>query len=343
MKTNDFSWRMRAASAAGVLSLLLGGCGGGGSSSSPPPASPASTAVTYSSSAAVGELLDYTVDTTQMTYSYTITESQYGLMGATGSGTLALNSDGTYAMSGVSGARLAVLPNGLLLAAIHVTINGMVRTIPVLGIHNPVTTLGSAAGAYNFVQRSCLAGACASAYGTFMLNADGTWNSCAGGDVSATTPSCTFQASGTANSLGNGKWQVMQGGVNMGTVLAFTSGGQNVMVMDLKDTRTTNGFGVGMLVGSSEQTVSSAQTDGTWVALGTDGSVTEFTASGTTMNFMMGGMMGSTTGMMGMNSPWTGFVTPSVNGVTGGEALMAGSGVYVYENSGYAQIGMKIH
>ena len=331
----------RMAAAAALVALLLSGCGGGGGSSSSPP--PTSAAVTYSSSAAVGELLDYTVDTTQMTYSYTITESQYGLMGATSSGALALNSDGTYAMSGISGAKLVVLPNGLLLAAIHVAINGTARTIPVIGIHNPVTTLASAAGAYNFVQRSCLAGVCASAYGTFKLNADGTWNSCASGDIGSATPACTFQASGTANSLGNGKWQVMQGGVDMGTVLAFSSGGQNVMVMDLKDTRTTNGFGVGMLVGSSEQTVSSAQTDGTWVALGTDGNVSEFTASGTSMNFMMGGMMGSTTGMMATNSPWTGFVTPSVNGVTGGEALMAGSGVYVYENAGYAQIGMKIH
>jgi len=341
MKAIHYIGRIGSATAAAVLPLLLSACGGGGSSSATPP--PASTAVTYSSSAAVGELLDYTIDTRQMTYSYTITESQYGLMGATGSGMLTLNSDGTYAMSGISGAKLVVLPNGLLLAAIHVTINGTGRTIPVIGIHNPVTTLASAAGAYNFVQRSCLAGICASYYGTFILNADGTWNSCAGGDVNAAAPSCTFRASGTANSLGNGKWQVMQGGVDMGTVLAFASGGQNVMIMDLKDTRTSNGFGVGMLVGSSEQSVSSAQTDGTWVAMGTDGSVTEFTASGTTMNFMMGGMMGSTTGMMAMNSPWTGFVTPSVNGVTGGEAVMAGSGVYVYENSGYAQVGMKIH
>ncbi len=173
-----------------------------------------------------------------MTYSYMITESQYGLTGATGSGTLTLNSDGTYAMSGIPGVKMAVLPNGLLLAAIHATINGTARTIPVIGIHNPVTTLASAAGAYNFVQRSCLAGVCGSAYGSFMLNADGTWNSCAAGDVTSATPNCTFQASGTANSLGNGKWQVMQGGVDMGTVLAFGSGGQNVMVMDLKDTRT---------------------------------------------------------------------------------------------------------
>lgn len=85
------------------------------------------------------------------------------------------------------------------------------------------------------------------------------------------------------------------------------------MVMDLKDARTS-GFGVEMLGGSSEQTVSAAQTDGTWVAMGTDGGITEFTASGTRMNFMMNGMMGSTSGVMVVNSSWTGFVTPSVNG-----------------------------
>lgn len=331
---------MHAAGAAGLIGLLLGGCGGGGSSSAPPPAP---TPLTYSASAAAGELVDYTVDTGQMTYSYRITESQYGLMGATGSGTLTMNSDGTYAMSGMPGVRAAVLPNGLLLAAIHATFNGTPRTVPVIGIHNPVVSLSSVAGAFNFVQRSCMAGVCSSGYGTFMLNGDGTWHSCAGGDVSATTPTCTFQASGTANSLGNGMWQIMQGAVNMGTVFGFSSGGQNVMIMDLKDVRAAGGFGVGILVGSTEQPVSSAQTDGTWVALGTDGNVSEFTASGTTMNFMMGGMMGSTSGTMAMNSPWTGLVTPAANGLAGGQALMAGSGVYMYENAGYAQIGMRIH
>lgn len=334
----------RLATAGSIIAstTLLASCGGG-SGGAAPSSTAASTALTYSSSATVGELLDYTVDTTKMTYNYTITESQYGLTGATGSGTLASNTDGTYSMSGISGARLVVLPNGLLLAAVHVSINGVGRTIPVIGIHSPVSTLASAAGAYNFVQRSCQAGSCVSAYGTFKLNSDSTWSSCAGGDISVATPSCTFQASGTANSLGNGKWQVMQGGVNMGTVLAFNSAGQNVMIMDLKDTRTTNGFGVGMLIGSTEQAVSSTQTDGTWVALGTDGSLTEFTASGSMMNFSMGTMMGSSTGTMSMNSPWNGFVTPSVSGVVGGEALMAGSGVYVYEGSGFAQVGMKIH
>ncbi|MDH5331045.1 MAG: hypothetical protein OEW27_13950, partial [Aquincola sp.] len=62
-----------------ALALVAASCGGGGSSAA---------GTTYSSVAMAGELIDYTIDTTALTYSYTITESQFGLTGTTGSGTL---------------------------------------------------------------------------------------------------------------------------------------------------------------------------------------------------------------------------------------------------------------
>ena len=49
---------------------------------------------TFTSSASIGELVSFSIDTTNNTYSYTITQSSFGLTGTTGSGTLIANSDG---------------------------------------------------------------------------------------------------------------------------------------------------------------------------------------------------------------------------------------------------------
>src|SRR6185295_2336878 len=140
-----------------ALGALLASCGGGGSSSSP---------TQYTSVAMAGELLTYTIDPVALTYSYTITESQFGLTGKTGSGTLVRNGDGSYSPAGISNARLVILPNGLLLGAIRENINGTLTTIPIIGMSNPVSDINSAAGTYNFVQRACLV-VCFSEFGTF--------------------------------------------------------------------------------------------------------------------------------------------------------------------------------
>ena len=63
-----------------LSSLALVACGGGGGGTGTPPPT-ASTAVTYTAAALPGELVTYTVDPGALTYSYTITESQYGLTG----------------------------------------------------------------------------------------------------------------------------------------------------------------------------------------------------------------------------------------------------------------------
>jgi len=333
----QFAARLARALAVGTTVAMVAACGGGGSSASTP--TPVSAAVTYPSSALAGELVDFTVNLQLLTYAYTITESQFGLTGHAGSGTLVRNADGTYQLSGIPGAVMAILPNGLLLGAIRDTFGGVMTTVPILGMQQPVSTLSSAASTYDFVQRSCISGVCSSGQGTFQLNADGTWTSCAGGDLSSATPACTVQSSGTVNSLGNGKWQVMQAGTDIGTAFAFNSSGQNVMIMDLKDSRA-GGFGIGLLVGSSEQAISPSLTDGTWLAAGTDASWLTFAASGNAINYLtFNGAPASLSMTMTMNSPWAGFVAPSV----GGAAMLAGAGVYVYEYGGYGEIGLKIH
>ena len=315
---------------------ILSGCGGGGGGSSAPSAVvPTSTSTSYTSAAMAGELLTYTVDTTLLTYNYTITDSQYGLTGKTGSGTLVHNSDSTYSPSGIANSKIAVLPNGLLLGAIRETINGTLTTIPIIGVSNPVTDFSAAAGTYNYIERYCVSGACSSDYGTFQITSSGTWNSCNLGNL---TTGCTGTSrSGTLNSLGGGMWQVLNGGTAIGTALVLNSSGQNVVLLDLNNAAN----GLGLLVGSSQQTVTTAQTNGTWIGASNTGLNGTFTATGSQIAISsINGVPSTATSTLTSNAPWAGLATTGAGGV----ALLAGVGVYADVNAGgYAEIGIKIN
>ena len=302
------------------------------------PAAPAPVVTTFAAVAMAGELLTYSLDATNLTYSYTITDSQFGLNGKSGSGTLVKNSDGTYSPAGISNAKVVVLPNGLLLGAIRETIGGVLTTIPIYGISNPVSDLASGAGTYNFVQRSCLSGTCTSYYGTFAIKSDATWTSCPSGNLNTGCPGSTN--SGTLNSLGAGRWQVLSGGTDIGTAVVLNSSGQNVVILDLKDSRT-GGFGVGLLVGSLQQAIDTTKTDGTWLSASSTGQWGVFTATGGKINFLtINGTSSTATNTLTFDSPWIGMGTTA----SGGHGLLAGTGVYAYENSGgYAELGVKIN
>jgi hypothetical protein len=120
----------------------------------------------------------------------------------------------------------------------------------------------------------------------------------------------------------------------------LNSAGQNVVILDLKDTRS-GGFGIGVLVGSSQQSINTAQTDGTWAFANTIGNWGTFTASGTQLSLLtLDGAPASQSDTLTLNSPWTGFGTPG----SGGVGLLAGTGVYTFEDAGgYAEIGVKIN
>jgi len=321
-----------------VLSLLLTACGsgggGGGGGSSTSTTTTTSTGTSYTAAAAIGELLTYTLDTTSLTYSYTITESQYGLTGKTGSGTLTANGDGTYTPSGAPNARVAVLPNGLLIGGIRETINGVSRTIPIIGLSNPVTTMASLEATYNAVAVRCWSGTCGTAYSTFHINADGTWVSCPYSDYDADPFGCTGRQIGTVNSLGGGKWQVWNNGTDIGTALVFASGAQKVVIVDLKDSRV-GGFGYGLTVGSTKTAVTNADANGTWRFNSLSGISSTIIVSNGTYTSSLDNYQ--TTYTLTLNSPWDGLVAPQ----PGGHAILAGSGVYVFENAGYFSIGLK--
>jgi hypothetical protein len=158
------------------------------------------------------------------------------------------------------------------------------------------------------------------------------------------TTGCSQGYSGTLKSLGGGAWQVFDAlGINVGTAVVLSSAGQQVVFLDLKDTRT-DGFGIGLLVGSSQQSGTSAQSDGTWATASSRGGSAQFLASGNQSRCLIenGALCSYTTGLT-FNYPWTGFITTSSGGYATGIALLAGTGMYaLYGGGDYVEIGVKI-
>ena len=324
MRTLFASLRVHLTWALLATGALLASCGGGGTSGSP---------TTYTSVAMAGELLTYTVDPVALTYSYTITESQFNLNGRTGSGTLVRNNDGSYSPSGIPNARIVILPNGLLLGAVRERFGAAVVTVPIIGLSNPVTAVNALAATYNYMHRA----GSATDLGTFVIAANGTWSSCPSANLGA--GACPQGGrNGTLVSRGNGLWQVMEGSTDVGTALGFNSAGQNVLLIDLKDGRA-GGLGIGLVVGAQQATLTTAQTDGTWIVGTSNGHWAVFTASGTTITITnLDGVAVDIPGTFTANTPWQGMATSG-----GGMGFLAGSGVYVFETAnGHAELGVKL-
>ena len=331
MRTLFASFRVHLTWALLAMGALLASCGGGGTSGSP---------TTYTSVAMAGELLTYTVDPVALTYSYTITESQFNLNGRTGSGTLVRNNDGSFSPSGIPNARIVILPNGLLLGAVRERFGSAVVTVPIIGLSNPVTAVSALAATYNYMHRGCLSALCATDIGSFVIAPSGTWSSCPSANLGA--GSCPQGGrNGTLVSRGNGLWQVMEGSTDVGTALGFNSAGQNVLLIDLKDgQRGASGLGVGLVVGAQQATLTPAQTDGTWIAGTSNGHWAVFTATGTTITITnIDGVTVSIPGTFTANTPWQGMATSGA----GGMGFLAGNGVYVFETAnGHAELGVKL-
>jgi hypothetical protein len=95
-----------------------------------------------------------------------------------------------------------------------------------------------------------------------------------------------------------------------------------------------------MLVGGQQVTMTTAQTDGTWIAGASNGHWAVFTASGSTITLnLLDGIPVSVPTTITANAPWTGMATTSAGGV----GFLAGAGVYVLETAnGDAELGIKL-
>jgi hypothetical protein len=326
-----------------LLSLSLTGCGGGSSTSE------TNTPVTYNSAASEGELLEYTLDIDNLSYTYKITESQLGLSNDLKTGTLTKNADGTYTPSTAPDARVILLPNKMLVGATTVEVNGVEKSTLIAGVPKATQTVSFSdiAQTYNYAGLQCQdSPTCTTwnaVYGTFNVQNDGSWTECTSSNYtdSISTPSaCTGKDIGTVNALENGKFQILASdGKDLGTAMYYYSPtGHKIMVVDLKDTSYT-GYGRGMLVGVPQQAIGEPGPEqiGTWHWNSTKPSYGTVQVTGGTSVVDEDG----NTHTMTFNSPWKGFF--EVSG-SSSKFLLADEGVYlaVKPSQSRLYIGAKI-
>ena len=327
---------------AAISTLVACGGGGGGSGSVA-----SGFSQTYTTSAGIGELMTYSINTAAKTYSYTITQSSYGLAGQTGSGTLTANSDGSYSPSESPSSRVYALQNGMMIGAVSLNISGTQTFVPVYGVSSPVTTLSSLAGTYNYISKSCAlannAANCANtSYGTIKIDNAGSYTQCTTTNIT-TSPACSTSTGSIAATGTSGVWSyVKTASSNTNYLLAFNApNGQKVLVIDLND---AGGYGFGQVVASTQTAVNSGDADGVYTFLSNGGIAGATTVTGTSFSssYIYNGTLGSNSGTVVFNSPWTGLA--SVGGGAG-TAMFAGTGVYAYSDNNaahhYFEIGMR--
>jgi hypothetical protein len=345
-----------------LLMALIGhlaGCGGGSVGTSPSTAAAPSTSsstsgnattttittsTTYTSVAAPGELLSFTLDPVGNAFSYNILDSAFGLTGRNASGNLVRALDGAFALTDFPNTRFVALPgassseSGIMIGVVREILTGATtRTIPIIGIETPATTLAAVAANYNYVgTRSINNGTSyAGTRGTLTVTADGAWSLCGTGSLGGCEPA----ASGTLNALGEGRWQLLASGTSIGTLAAARTTGQRLAVVDVRDPRATaaGGLGIGALVAAASQTIESSLANGVWTFNSTDGTGGFFNVSGLVVaGLVFGGDTFAST--LTLNAPGTGFI----RNLAGGVGLMASPGVYVLEQNGRLEIGIKI-
>jgi hypothetical protein len=306
-----------------------GGAGGGASGFSQ----------TYTASAAQGELITYSVDTSKLTYSYTVIKSQYGCEVPTSnchtaSGTLTQNADKSFSVSGATESKFYALQSGLLVGTIKL---GSMPATPIIGIPNPISSGSSLAGTYNFISVQCPSksnGAmtgCLGKYGSLTVTSTGTssiaFSTCESADIENSARVCSTATAGTGtfDSALNAWKFIRTGSTQENYMVAFTStGGKKVAYIDFND---PGGYGYGQATVSEKQVLTLADRTtnaGNWfmvsLAPGANSSSLVVTANsdGTV----------STGGSMLPNQPWNGFIENTVD--PRGKFIMAGSGVFTY-------------
>ena len=186
-----------------LVVIFLVSCGGGNNSAT------SGFSQTYTTSAAQGELITYTVNTTNLTYSYKVIKSQYGCEVPTSdchsdSGTLTQNSDGTYTPSGSKDSKIFALQNGLLVGTVKL---GSMPATPLIGIPNPIDTAEKLAGTYNYNSIQCptksngMMTGCSGRHGSLTISAVSSttisYNICVSADIENPNRVCSSTSTGT--------------------------------------------------------------------------------------------------------------------------------------------------
>jgi hypothetical protein len=329
------------------IAISLVGCGGGGSGTSVSEDASndkfvVKTQTTYTSAATAGELVSYVVNPVDLTYSYEITKSAYGKTGEKGNGTLTKNADGSYTPSGMTG-KIRLNENGTMIGVITEDFdgNGTPEDVPVFGVSNPLKSFQDAAGEYNFVSYNCSGANCYANYGTFKVEADGSWQSCNSADLRDGIGQCQNPQSGTSvmSTVASGQIQILdRGGNGLGTLVTHkdVDSGQRLMFIDIAHT-ATNGFGNGIIVGSEIASPTLESVQGTWIYMNSQtGAGTLVVSEGEYTD----SAVGATPISLSMGQPWDGFATTG-NGYT---VLMAGTGMFAasYTSGGTETISIGV-
>ena len=350
---------------AGILSVtLLAACGGGRESTT----GTGGFSQSYTTSAGVGEVLQFSINTTSLTYSYSVTKTSYAASGVTagqsGTGTLNNNGDGTFAVSAssdsfIQSGKVRPIRNALFVG--HVLINsiGGANKIPVFGLSNPITSVATLADTYNFQGFSCNVrgiadvtgnASCASHYGTGTIDTSGNYSICLSGNISDTANHpCTATTSGTIQAI-NGLsgvfdyWNTTTG--HIGWLFAYTAAnGQKVAVIDHDDAvSVTHEFGHSVF--TSYASVTSGAIDGKYFVKSNEGGEHLVTISGSSVAFTL---YPGVNGTLTYNSPWNGLLSyqvPAWGAAAGasGVAMATGSGAYTNisnDDSAIFTVGFK--
>ncbi len=323
-----------------LLATLLGltACGGGGGDGSA--GSSSSFQQTYTASASVGEVLSYTFNSTNNTYSYTITESAYNLGNTTVSGNLTVNGDGTYSPTTAPAAKIFATQGKVIGGALPLTGLG---TRPFFGIATPSTTAPAIAGTYNFVSLKCTNPSngnftvpnCRTDYGTMKF--DNSTNPpvyyfCSQANLTATgTGAC---ATGQMNHTGSGVWRLTNNAfanINVYFMGMQGANGQKIGILDFNN--AASGFGYGQALLAQQQSTSMADVSGSYVYFKQDGTAGS-------MSLMSNGTTDSSR-IFTANNPWQGM---ALSNASGGQslALYSGAGFYIYRDPASSDFSFEI-
>jgi hypothetical protein len=254
----------------------------------------------YNGAQSIGDLFQVAFNPTTLNYMAVVIEGDEE--GESETGTLSPMAGYTqYVYETADHVPVIIFPDNVFIAIPGGGDEGLMVGVPSLAGNY---TAADIAGVYNFVQFAGTAGDIANyegSYGTFKVDAGGTWEVSDGGDLGATIPPVPDD-SGTWVDQGNGIIYAYSGGNKVANVMIHPSYAGNdteqVLIIDIND-----GTDRGIMLGVMQQPIDQGDVDGTYALLESDEEeLFEVEISGTDAITPDG------TGTLTYNSPWNGFV-----------------------------------